>query len=143
MKNIIICDLDGTLALIDHRRHLVEGEVKDWDSFYEACVDDVPNQAVIEVINSLAAFCEIWIVSGRSDVVSEKTLDWLAKHEVDYDRVFMRKKDDYTADETLKRRMLSSFPRERILCAFDDRDRVVKMWREEGITCFQVAPGNF
>ena len=27
--------------------------------------------------------------------------------------------------------------------AFDDRDRVVAMWREEGVPCFQVAPGDF
>ena len=30
-----------------------------------------------------------------------------------------------------------------IECVFDDRDKVVKMWREEGLTCMQVAPGNF
>jgi hypothetical protein len=27
--------------------------------------------------------------------------------------------------------------------SFDDRDRVVKMWREEGIRCFQVDYGDF
>ena len=27
--------------------------------------------------------------------------------------------------------------------AFDDRDRVVKMWRDLGVPCFQVAPGDF
>jgi hypothetical protein len=30
-----------------------------------------------------------------------------------------------------------------ILCVFDDRDKVVKMWRENGISCFQVAEGSF
>jgi hypothetical protein len=30
-----------------------------------------------------------------------------------------------------------------VLCVFDDRDKVVKMWRENGINCFQVAPGDF
>jgi hypothetical protein len=25
----------------------------------------------------------------------------------------------------------------------DDRQKVVDMWRAEGLTCFQVAPGDF
>jgi hypothetical protein len=29
------------------------------------------------------------------------------------------------------------------MCTFDDRDKVVKMWRDNGIICFQVAPGDF
>jgi hypothetical protein len=33
--------------------------------------------------------------------------------------------------------------RERLVGAFDDRQRVVDMWRRNGITCFQVAPGDF
>ena len=27
--------------------------------------------------------------------------------------------------------------------ALDDRNKVVDMWREIGLTCFQVAPGGF
>ena len=30
-----------------------------------------------------------------------------------------------------------------VVAVFDDRDKVVKMWREIGLTCMQVAPGNF
>jgi hypothetical protein len=33
--------------------------------------------------------------------------------------------------------------RMRLMCVFDDRDKVVKMWRDEGVACFQVAPGEF
>jgi len=31
----------------------------------------------------------------------------------------------------------------RLVAVFDDRDRVVKMWRDVGVTCFQVADGEF
>ena len=31
----------------------------------------------------------------------------------------------------------------RIVATFDDRNRVVAMWRDAGIPCFQVAPGEF
>ena len=28
-------------------------------------------------------------------------------------------------------------------CIFDDRKKVVDMWRQEGLTCFEVEEGNF
>jgi len=57
----------------------------------------------------------------------------------------MRKNGDYTPDDVLKKAWLDElFPdKGYILCVFDDRDKVVNMWRREGLTCFQVAPGNF
>lgn len=36
-----------------------------------------------------------------------------------------------------------TLPRERIAMVFDDRDKVVAMWRRQGLTCLQVAPGDF
>ena len=32
---------------------------------------------------------------------------------------------------------------EEIMCVFDDRDKVVKMWRDNNILCMQVNYGNF
>jgi hypothetical protein len=43
IKKVIICDLNGTLCNIDHRRHFVEEEPQDWKSFYEAIEDDTTN----------------------------------------------------------------------------------------------------
>jgi phosphoserine phosphatase len=76
MKPLYIFDLDGTLALIEHRRHLVEGERKDWPAFFAACVDDAPNPPVIRTLQALrTAGAEIWIWSGRSDEVKAQTVD--------------------------------------------------------------------
>lgn len=154
IKDIVIFDLDGTLALIDHRRHLVEGKTKDWPAFYAACVDDLPNEAVIAALRGYAAIgCQIVIFSGRSDEVRNETKAWLIEHliasiseRVPNPRLIMRKEGDFTADDVLKRQWLNDpniIDRERVLCVFDDRDKVVKMWRDEGIPCFQVAPGDF
>jgi hypothetical protein len=145
MKDVIIFDLDGTLALINHRRHFVENGNNDWKSFYLACVDDKPNFPVIRICNALATLHKIWIVSGRSDEVSAETIKWLDDHNIIYDRIFMRKAGDYTADDIMKQKMIGrgDFTVDNILCAFDDRDRVVKMWRQNGIPCFQVAEGDF
>ena len=50
-------------------------------------------------------------------------------------------------DEVLKKKMLLEFVgdewRSEVFCVFDDRQKVVDMWRDLGLTCFQVAPGDF
>ena len=39
--------------------------------------------------------------------------------------------------------ILKTVDKSNILFAVDDRQRVVDMWRSNGITCLQVAEGNF
>jgi phosphoglycolate phosphatase-like HAD superfamily hydrolase len=146
MKDVVVFDLDGTLALIEHRRHYVAGKKKKWREFFAASVHDAPNEPIIEVDRALhRTGHEIWIVSGRSDEVREVTVLWLANHEVPYHHLIMRRAGDFTADDILKHSWLIKgiIPKERVLLVFDDRDRVVAMWRREGLTCAQVAPGDF
>lgn len=152
-KPLYIFDLDGTIALIEHRRHILDWEMKDkWRHFYAACDKDRPNEAVIRVLESLRLFADVWIFSGRSGEVRDKTVAWLAKHtsfmthELEGPMLTMREEGDYTADDVLKRQWLDGMlpcDRSRLVATFDDRNRVVQMWRDAGITCFQVAPGEF
>jgi phosphoglycolate phosphatase-like HAD superfamily hydrolase len=146
MKDVVIFDLDGTLALVEHRFHFIEGRKKDWHGYFAACVLDPPNLSVVSVCQALyGAGYEIWIVSGRSDEVRKETVNWLRKHDVQYHRLVMRSAGDKRPDDFLKRQWLinGTLPRERMLMVFDDRDKVVAMWRREGVTCAQVAPGDF
>jgi hypothetical protein len=159
MKPLYIFDLDGTLALIQHRRHFVERErgAQDWKGFYAACVNDEPNAPVIRIMESLRRFADVWIFSGRSDEVRLQTVEWLCKHTSfssgDFDSAFglqdvltMRQEGDYTADDVLKRSWFDGMldeDRKRLVAVFDDRARVVKMWREAGVACLQVADGEF
>ena len=57
----------------------------------------------------------------------------------------MREEGDYTCDHDLKAHWLFQARNnlKQVKMTFDDRNKVVEMWRDEGITCFQVAPGNF
>lgn len=159
MRPLYIFDLDGTLALIQHRRHFVERErgEQDWRAFYAACVNDEPNEPVIGLMNKLRWFADVWIWSGRSDEVRAQTIEWLAKHTSfapwSFDSDFanehvltMRPEGDYTPDDVLKKQWLDAMlvdDRKRLAGVFDDRDRVVQMWRAAGVPCFQVAPGAF
>ena len=155
MTPLYIFDLDGTLALIEHRRHLINRErgKQDWKGFYAACVDDQPNQPVIRVMECLRqSGAEVWIFSGRSDEVRAQTIAWLAQHtsftahELAGPLLTMRAEKNYTPDDDLKQSWLDAMQpedRQRLQCTFDDRERVVKMWRAAGVTCLQVAEGDF
>jgi hypothetical protein len=144
MKKIIF-DLDGTLALNCHRQHFVSGPKKDWKKFFEACDKDPPNLPVISAFHlmNVSLDHEVAIWSGRSESVKSKTMDWLIAYSLFPDELKMRPIDDYSPDEVLKKRWLDEVGKENILCVFDDRNKVVKMWRDNGVPCFQVNEGNF
>ena len=145
--SIVIFDLDGTLALIEHRRHFVEQEKPDWDAFFSRCNEDKPNEPVIEVYHALQSMGHtMWIFSGRSDQTQRDTVSWLYDKDIEFAKLVMRKEGDHQPDTKLKKSWLDKyFPidKKNLLCTFDDRQSVVDMWRENGVTCFQVAPGNF
>lgn len=139
----IIFDLDGTIANISRRVHFVRGGRKDWDSFFAACVDDVPNWPVVRALQAhLAAGHHVEIWSARSDIVKRQTEEWLACEAGIAPALLthMRSAGDNTPDVVLKRYWLNQLHEsERPDIVYDDRQRVVDMWREEGIACFQVA----
>lgn len=152
-KPLYIFDLDGTLALIDHRKHILQRETRDkWRHFYAACDQDAPNAPVISTMERLRLSADIWIFSGRSDEVRDKTIAWLAhhtsfmSHDLAGPMLQMRAEGDYTADNVLKLQWYDSMlseDKQRLVAVFDDRDCVVAMWRDIGVTCFQVAAGEF
>lgn len=143
-KPLYIFDLDGTLADNQHRQHLLPN----WKAFFEACYEDTPIKAVVTTLEMLFDDgAEIWIWSGRSDAVEDLTKDWLEYHlNICEFSLKMRPAGDHRPDDLLKQEWLiemSFDDRKRLVAVFDDRDKVVKMWRENGVRCFQVAPGDF
>ena len=64
----------------------------------------------------------------------------------DVDKLVMRPANLHRPDDALKEAWLlqqTTSTRARIVGVFEDRDRVVAMWRRNGLVCFQVAPGDF
>ena len=138
MKRIaIIVDIDGTVAHNDGHRGPY-----DWTKIGE----DKPIAGVIKFIKFMyKTNIEIIYVSGRMDICSDGTCAWIEKHVGSVQNIFMRKTDDYRPDDVVKEEIYRDYiePYYDVIGVFDDRTKVVRKWRELGLTCFQVADGDF
>ena len=152
MKSIIF-DLDGTLALIDDRRTLStkdNGKI-DWDIFFDPnnINLDKPNQPVIKVAQMFKdSGFRIVILSGRLKTTKDVTKKWLENFNVPFDVLKMRpdnKQFKFMSDDDLKQGWLDTLftNKEDVYAVFDDRNKVVDMWRSNGLNVFQVAEGDF
>lgn len=150
MKTYIV-DIDGTLAKIDHRLSYIGGDWKDWDAFFDLCSEDEPIQDVIDVVRCLAMseaewmFPKIIYLTGRPERIRSKTVDWLRKHHLPEGELIMRKDGDHRPDTTAKRELMDSIIAKggRIAGVFEDRPSVVRVWREMGLTVFQMQDKEF
>lgn len=146
-KKVVLVDLDGTVALNSHRHHFLDNNPPDWDGFFLNCDLDRPNHNVIDIVNSLFSLgYKIHIFSGRGMIAHSKTIKWLAENRVSYSDLTMRAVGCRMPDEELKKKWLEEYYpnyKESVVCVFDDRNKVVNMWRSLGLTCFQVAEGDF
>lgn len=134
---LVIVDVDGTLALFTGRHPF------DWHRVHE----DEPNEPVAELVRLLARTgTEIVFLSGRDAVCRPATEQWIAEHVIDDPVVLMRPAGDNRSDREVKLELFHGAigDPERVWFVLDDRDSVVSMWRDElGLTCLQVAPGDF
>jgi len=160
-QNCYIFDVDGTLADLTHRLHFIHNGKKDWNSFKHFCFADKPIEHMIDLARTLywAARNDIphyssdlgpkWdivLVSGRNECQRAMTEEWMKEVAcLPYDKLYMRADGDYRGDDIIKAELLQKLRTDGYVpvMAFDDRQRVVDMWRTHGVPCAQVAPGNF
>lgn len=139
MKDVVIFDLDGTLACGKHRLHLLPTKdlhlTESWAEFNLACADDKVIDDVANMLEamSLAGYTVV-ILTGRSDIAREMTVKWLDKHDVHYDRLIMRRNDDNRKDTIIKEEELRRIGLDRILFCVDDRLDVARHLRSLGLT---------
>lgn len=133
---IVVCDLDGTLCLHWNRGPYEESKV----------IDDLPNKPVVAALQTLARNFSVMYVSGRTKACYDDTRKWLGGYvNIPDIGLFMREVGDKRHDTIVKteiyeREIKGKF---NVLLVLDDRQSVVDMWRELGLTVFQVADGNF
>lgn len=143
MKEAIIVDLDGTLYNSSGRKHYVEGEKKNYDMFHKASKFDLPNEWCVSIMD--ATEYDILLVSGRPDTYMLEALEWIKKHNIPMDALFMRKAGDYRKDYIIKKEIYDSHikPFYEVVFVLDDRKQVADMWRAEGLICLLCHEGDF
>ena len=142
-----IVDIDGTIANGEHRVHLAKE--KKWDEYFDLCHLDTPIWQMQALLADLGTndHNEIVYFSGRAERIRGKTVMWMHEHNFPKGPLYMRSDGDHRPDHIVKKEMylkyLEDAANEQPVLVFDDRDQVVKMWRELGLVCAQVAYGDF
>ena len=143
LPTAIIADMDGTLSLNTTGRPFYG------DGAAEGMLTDIENGAVVA---SVRAMCdgidaELIVLTGREDTpeIRKATYDWLDEHYLLPDKLLMRPKGDYSPAQECKRAIYKKYieGNYNVLAVFDDSQKCVDMWREEGLTCFQPNDGKF
>ncbi len=129
-----IFDIDGTLAKLNGR--------SPYD--YSKVIEDLPREKVINMVDILQWEYDIIICSWRPDSCKEDTELWLRTNKIKYHWLYLRKTWDKRSDVIVKTEMLQDIIKiYNIEWIFEDRDRVVEMWRSHWYQCYQVNYGNF
>lgn len=148
LPKCVIVDIDGTTSLINGRNPFDDSKIH----------TDLPNNPVIGLIKRFSQLYaydfmnsdgqinnKIIFMSGRMDKCRQETVQWLTSHEIPFDHLYMRKTNDYRSDSIVKKELYEEHIKGKyyVESVFDDRDSVVKTWRELGLLCCQVYYGNF
>lgn len=165
MKQAIIFDIDGTLADASHRLRFIQGKPRNWPAFFDKMADDEPIEPLVTLCGHLVMLhasatnlgvlppFEVVFCTGRPDSYRNETEAWIRKH-LPYEfldkerfplRLLMRKTGDLRPDTEVKKEMIAYLRAGGLepFIVFEDRKRVVDMWRQNGITCLQVADGDY
>lgn len=138
----IVFDMDGTLSDPSARVHHLENN--DWDSFYDECDADTPKEDVLLAFNAhIDAGHTIMIWTGRRESCRIKTIEWLQAQNIDMTdiHIAMRADKDHRHDTEVKGEWIAQYGRPDLV--YEDRNSMVDFYRSQGITCVQVAEGDF
>lgn len=145
LPDAYIWDLDGTLAIKHPDRDIYDASKAHLDYVNTPVADvlfeltDCPSVAG----GAVRIYC-----TGRHEQDRAATEQWLETHfafdPIEGDLLLMRQSKG-RADWKEKLDLYNEHIRGKynVLAVFDDRNQVVDMWRDLGLTCFQVAPGDF
>ena len=132
-----LVDIDGTLA------HMHNRSPYDWKKVGDDHVDEI----IADIVFNLGVDSDYTciVMSGRDAECLDETMDWLDRHAIPWKHLYMRAEKDMRRDDIVKAELFDKYVRDNFDVKFvlDDRDQVVRMWRKMGLTCLQVAEGNF
>jgi predicted kinase len=131
-KSLFIFDIDGSLAEMHDRGPFEWEKVKN-----DHCRKDIANM----LSNLKENGNTVYLFSGRSDICRKETEEWLKENNIEYDGLFMRKDGDNRKDSIIKRELFMEnvYNKGFYVCGvIDDRPQIIRLWKELGITTFNV-----
>ena len=151
-EKVVLCDLDGTICDVMHRLGYVKNGNKDWKSFFEAMDDDTLRVEVIEQVMAVMKQenAHLIFISARPEKYRERTMNWFVKQAFELGHTFpsfvtllMRPDGDSREDSIVKKEMYNKYLKNLdVVRVFDDRPRVIRMWREMGLEVTDVGSGE-
>jgi len=145
-NRIVVCDIDGTLADISHRRHWVANRPKNWTAFTAGISRDAPHADICDLVAVLRnSGCDIILCSGRGEETRAVTQAWLAQQGIEFTALYLRAAADHRPDHQVKVELLAKIRAQQgePWLWLDDRNSVVDAIRAQGVRVLQVAQGNF
>ncbi len=122
---IAVFDIDGVVADVRHRLHLVEKRPKDWPAFFAAAADDPALDAGIARVLAAAAEHELVWLTGRPSSLRAVTARWLADHRLPAAELIMRGGRDFRPAPVLKLEELERLRPREVGLFVDDDHKVV------------------
>ena len=143
--DVVVCDIDGTIADIKHRLHYVKGEKKDWMGFFSEMDKDTVREEVYGHLQELEAQGKkIIFVTARPDDYKQVTEAWLRENVPLKSpfMMFMRRKGDTRDDTIVKEQIYNTYLKDmNVTLVIDDRPKVIRMWEELGLEVMDVGSG--
>lgn len=141
----VVFDVDGVLADAAGRQHFLDGARKDWDSFFEAAIEDPLIGEVAELLDVLDERMRVLLLTARPITIQTGTLGWLGRHGLRWDLLVMREEHDHGESREFKRRSVSQLRRYgfELKLAFEDDRRNVNMFHEMGVPCVYIHSGYY
>lgn len=144
-EKIVVCDLDGTLCDIEHRRHFVQGENKDWKGFFDNMDKDTVRLDVLAMLDeAMESGQKIIFVSARPEDYRGVTEKWLSDNiDIQYECLIMREENDRRQDTLVKKDIYTKYLSHLdIDTVIDDRPSVIRMWQGFGLDVVDVGNGE-
>lgn len=132
----VLVDMDGTLCNHTSVRSPYDESL---------VLLDTPWMPVVELVRSLYATHNVFVVSGRNDKCGEDSAAWLNEYKVPFDYLLMRdvpSVPDVVIKKAILDELLAVMPLDKIALVIDDRPKVVKMWMREGLKVYTVYQGE-
>lgn len=142
-ENVVICDIDGTIALFNKTGQQEEfpgvhfRSPFDASSSYQDKINESLKDILIQHQNNNS---KIFFVTGRDESYKTVTKQWLDRYFKEYS-LFMRPKSDKRKDTVVKEEIYNNEIKSKynVVAVYEDRLQVCQLWHKLNLPLFRVG----